>query len=177
MTQVQIVLVSYIAIIYLGKVWIHSLSFLLWVNSRTDSALLVLYCNRPRRDRRGTWSTAILTHNFLTTLGHIHIQNPTSSASRLEGALPLSLGACWPVAGALRSFWLLDCDSETDSFETLSAVSDCIYDFTMPTCFQFVFVAINLRICFRLFTQVHPAREIPDWRIYQRSICNTSKYQ
>ena len=66
--------------------------------------------------------------------------------------------------------WLRDWEPLTARL-TVSSVSDCIYDFTTPTRFRFVLLAVNPRICFCLFLLVHSAREVPDWRLSQRS-CN-----
>ena len=82
----------------------------------------------------------------------------TSSASRPVG--PLSPRVL--TSHLLTLFGPLDCPTIYLRL-TVSVVSDRIYDFTMPTRFQFTLPAVNPHIWFCLFIQVHPVQEIPDW--------------
>ena len=117
--------------------------------------------------------TAILTHNFLTTYSGPYL------------ALRLLLGRGTPGRhlppptpfGHLLAMTLTDRDS----------VPICVYKISKRPCVPIVnprdqLPAVNPRSCLHLhitcfpvitlFTQMkHPVPEIPDWRLYQRSIC------
>ena len=130
------------------------------------------------RHRGGTRRTAILTHNFLAILCHIHTQCLTW---HLFYFLARGGSERSPrLTGTLHASWLPDRDSETDCKTDRYCCGVCIYYFaktnyfrlsTHITCFRLSACVI----CLRLLIQVHPAREISDWRPSQRLICNTRR--
>ena len=116
--------------------------------------------DRETKDRRRTQAEDCYIDPYL-----YHVMLPCSGPHL---ALPLPLG--WgvrpldtrrPLASALRTSRLLDGVSETGR---IWRGYPCIYNFITPTLFfRFVFLAVNPRICFRHFTQVHPVYRACLW--------------
>ena len=123
-------------------------------------------CERETGGRRT--QTAILTHIFLTML--ILYSGPYVSAFLTGISQP---GSAEPRhrAPADRSgpFCLTNCMAVTDHL----SVGACAYFIHNAHVFRLSFRLSTRVICVRLFTQVHPAYEIPNWWVCQRSICNT----
>ena len=118
-------------------------------------------CARDRETEIQTdtdWQrTAILTHIFLAALCYI------------QGITSFLAGSTQPGTACESLSWPPDCPTVYTKLRlgltlTVSVDGNCLYDFTTPLRFQFVLLAVSPRICFRLFTQVHPAQEISDWR-------------